>query len=170
MNEGLRLSALALHALGPGDQAWLLERLPADNRATLEQLMAELRHTGIPRDGEVVRRLVNESAAVPVEARQSLASLLRADAEAVWAELRAEPDTVVAHVLARAQWPWHRALLSLTDPDRAANIKRLQATLPDAPALRKMLCEALTQRLTEREQKSPRSFSRRWWPRGRSRA
>lgn len=64
-SSGLRRAALALHALGEDDRAWLLERLPAGQQASLRSLLAELSELGMPRDGAVIRAALCESSEAP---------------------------------------------------------------------------------------------------------
>ena len=58
---GLRKAALAIHALQPNDQSWLMSALSAPQRAALEPLLDELRSLAMPPDGEVIRHLLSRS-------------------------------------------------------------------------------------------------------------
>ena len=69
-HEGARRAALALHALGKVDRDWLLQRLGPEQRASMTALLNELRSLGIPPDGEIVRRVLDEQA-VPVDKAQA---------------------------------------------------------------------------------------------------
>lgn len=59
--DGLRRAALTLHALGPQDQAWLMQQLPAQQAMALTPLLEELENLGIPKD----RTLVQAALAAP---------------------------------------------------------------------------------------------------------
>jgi hypothetical protein len=118
--DGVRRAALALHALVPADRAWLLERLPAQQRAHVQALLSELADLGIPKD----RTLVDD-----IVAKQSTpASKARPDAAALAKALEGEPASLVALALkthdeaARAAVPraLREALLAEVAPRLAA--------------------------------------------------
>ncbi|WZB69056.1 hypothetical protein WJ968_20225 [Achromobacter xylosoxidans] len=128
--DGLRLSALALHAVADRDRAWLLSRLPDAQRGPLAELLTELRRTGIPADPGLITQLVREREAMNEGARggQPSPGLLQAAAEDVWKQLRGEPDAVAARILRRNRWPWLDDLMALCGPGRARNIEALIRT------------------------------------------
>lgn len=83
---GLRRAALALHALGEADREWLLERLPAQSRQTLGELLAELGELGIPPDDAVIRAALSEAAPgelMSTDEARALCSVLAEEAPAV---------------------------------------------------------------------------------------
>ncbi|WZB76137.1 hypothetical protein WJ972_09805 [Achromobacter insuavis] len=162
--DGLRLCALALHAVAGRDRAWLLSRLPADQRSQLTALVAELRETGIPADPDLVRQLVRERdllAHAPAQSSIS-AKLLRASAEDVWAVLRNESDALISRVLRSKEWPWKRELMDLCGPGRAKRIESLATQLGPAEALERALVAELELRLDTRQPLASRAGTARW--------
>ncbi|CUI48718.1 hypothetical protein [Achromobacter xylosoxidans] len=162
--EGLRLCALALHAVAGSDRAWLLARLPDGPRRQLTALVEELRGTGIPADPELVRQLVRESellARNPTPHSMG-ARLLRASAPDVWSLLRSEPDALVCRVVRRHEWPWKAELLELCGPVRARRIEALAMQLAPAEALEQAVMDELEQRLGTRPSTAGRSRPARW--------
>ena len=79
----LRRVALALHALGPSDREWLLDRLPV--RPALQELLRELSELAIPPDAELIRG-VFAAATAPVSAGSSSSA-----ARALCRQLEREP-------------------------------------------------------------------------------
>lgn len=164
MMDGLRLSALALHAVADRDRAWLLSRLPDAQRKQLSALVEELRGTGVPADPELVRQLVREQevlARSPAPGAMS-ARLVRASADEVWALLRSESDGVISRIVRRHEWPWASAFLELCGPARARRIEVLQGQLAPAIALEQALVNELDQRLGARQTTAARVQPARW--------
>ncbi len=162
--DGLRLSALALHAVADRDRAWLLSRLPDAQRGPLAELLTELRRTGIPADPGLITQLVHEREAMNEGARggQPSPGLLQAAAEDVWKQLRGEPDAVAARILRRNRWPWLDDLMALCGPGRARNIEALIRTLDPAPALEQALVQELEARLQARQASPGRRSTVKW--------
>lgn len=82
----LRRVALALHALGPADRDWLLDRLPV--RPALETLLAELSELAIPPDPELIRGVLGAATAPAVVDANP------AQAHALCRQLEREPATL----------------------------------------------------------------------------
>jgi len=142
----LREAALALHALGSDDRAWLIERLtPAQQRA-VAPLLAELAELGIPADARLVDEALHQSARSNTsDAQQRIAAL---DAAQVAGLLRGEPASFVACVLGLAAWPWARGYVERLE---ATARRQLEDALHEAPAatapLRAWLLETLAGRI-----------------------
>lgn len=102
-SAGLRRAALTLHALDQADRAWLLERLPAQSREVLGELLGELRELRIPRDDEVIRAALSEA---PLDA-----SLGSADAKALCLVLADESPVLQSLLLATLAEPQRSAVL-----------------------------------------------------------
>lgn len=164
MMDGLRLSALALHAVADRDRAWLLSRLPNAQRKQLSALVEELRGTGVPADPELVRQLVREQEVLArgPAAGAMKARLVRASAEDVWALLRSESDAVISRVVRRHEWPWTAAFMELCGPARANRIEALGKRLAPAVALEQALVNELDQRLGVRQSTAARVQPARW--------
>lgn len=162
--DGLRLCALALHAVASRDRAWLLSRLPDGPRRQLTALVDELRGTGIPADPELVRQLVRERELLARDPAQlpTGARLLRASAQDVWALLRGESDALVCRVVRRHEWPWKAELLDLCGLARAKRIDALAAQLAPAAALEQAIVDELEQRLGARQSAAGRPRPARW--------
>lgn len=164
MMDGLRLSALALHAVADRDRAWLLSRLPAVHRRQLSSLLRELRGTGIPADQELLNQLVLEKEALASNPMPDApaATVLRAQAQDIWALLRGEPDMLVARIVRLNDWPWKAAFLELCGAGRAKRVEELSARQASAAALDKALIEELEQRLAVRQSSAVRMQPARW--------
>lgn len=164
MMDGLRLSALALHAVADRDRAWLLSRLPDTQRKQLSALVDELRATGVPADPELVRQLVREQEVLARSpaAGAMKARLVRASADDIWALLRSESDAVISRIVRRHDWPWTAAFLELCGPVRAKRIEALGGRLAPALALEQALVDELDQRLGIRQSTAARVQPARW--------
>jgi hypothetical protein len=107
LSAGRRRAALTLHALAAPDRDWLLQQLPAPDRAALRGLLTELRELGIPADAGVIRSALAEAApdlgsALPNAS--ALALVLSREAESLRGALLSllpagQTDAVLA------QWP-----------------------------------------------------------------
>ncbi len=82
----LRRVALALHALGPADRDWLLDRLPV--RPALETLLVELAELAIPPDPALIRGVLGAATAPTVIDANP------AQARALCRQLEREPATL----------------------------------------------------------------------------
>ena len=161
--DGLRLSALALHAVADRDRAWLLSRLPDAQRGPLAELLTELRRTGIPADPGLITQLVREREAMNEGARvdspaRACCRLRRRTSGSNWGE----PDAVAARILRRNRWPWLDDLMALCGPGRARNIEALIRTLDPAPALEQALVQELEARLQARQASPGRRSTVKW--------
>lgn len=153
MIDGLRLSALALHAVADGDRAWLLSRLPVAQRKQLSALVEELRETGLPADPGLVHQLVREQEVLARSpAADAMATrLVQASADDLWALLKSESDAVIGRIVRRHDWPWKAALLERCGPNRAKRIESLTSKLAPALALEQALVNELDHRLSVRQ-------------------
>jgi len=162
--DGLRLCALALHAVASRDRAWLLSRLPVGQRRQLTELVDELRGTGIPADPELVRQLVRERDLLVRDPAQHPAGarLLRASAQDIWALLRSESDALVSRVVRRHDWPWKSELMELCGVARAKRVEALASQLAPAVALEQAIMTELEHRLGARQSAAGRPRPARW--------
>lgn len=67
-SEGTRRAALALHALSAADRDWLLAQLQPQQQLALRSSLEELQELGIPPDGEIIRRALDERSVSPAPA------------------------------------------------------------------------------------------------------
>ncbi|MNK29404.1 hypothetical protein D3C87_477980 [compost metagenome] len=163
MMDGLRLCALALHAVADRDRAWLLSRLPDGQRKQLSALVRELRGTGVPADPELVHHLVRENEALAGDPPDSMAArLARASAQDIWALLRGESDAVIGRIVRCHEWPWKAALFDQCGSGRAKRIEALAGRLAPAAALERALIEELERRWTSRYSTGGRTQPARW--------
>ncbi|TWD85735.1 hypothetical protein FB547_105247 [Variovorax beijingensis] len=168
-SHGARHAALLLHAMSSEDRSWMLEALPASERADLVPLLEELEALGIERDPALIG---DATAGVPYAAlpEQDFAALapqpfpvsdeamLHAlDDEQVRelvACLRTEPAGFIVEWLRLADWPWREDLLAALEPAQRRRIEAgLTATVPGfqtPPGMRAALIAAVAARLLER--------------------
>ncbi len=145
--SGHRQAAIVLHGLAEMDQRLILDQLPAADQAVLRSQLRELRTLGF----EPGLTVIGSPAAVPPEQHVPMTAqhqLQLARAEAVFAILEHEPASLVAQVLAIANWGWSAGLLELFPPARREVIRAIRPAL--APARRRFLEEALAEQLRER--------------------
>lgn len=116
-------AALLLHTLPAADRAWLLERLPSDEREPLQILLAELAQLGIPADRPLLHEVIGDAAdagmargGAPAGSHESSIQALSAiDAAVMGQMLRDEPAVLIAHLLIIHSWPWRAAVLEQID-------------------------------------------------------
>ena len=146
----LRKAALTLHALADRDRAWLLERLPASHRQSLEYLLQELSNLGIPPDARLLEHAIaaaRESAPLP-SARATVDALTPDRMQTL---LRGEPAGLVARVLAMQPWSWSEAFLRGLD---ASERRRLGEATRDGMAASAALDDWLLDDLARRSRES----------------
>ena len=125
-----RHAALLLHTLGLDDRQWLLDRLPADERARLVALVAELESIGIPPAPDLLDDL--SPARVRPAGGRALPGLANATPEDVDAVLSSEPVDLVARVFALGAWPWIDDVLARIPAPRRQQVLEARRRL-DAP-------------------------------------
>jgi len=112
-----RNAALALHALHPADQRWVLDKLCASDRDTLRGYLRELRDLGIPAGTEAPLSPAlapqPEASRPGTPARPTLRS---ASAAEVAQALVGEPPWLVSHLLDLYDWAWKSAFLAAMPP------------------------------------------------------
>jgi hypothetical protein len=158
-----RRAALALHALGEEDRAWMLAQLQPQHRDLVEPLLGELRELGMQPDPRALEDVENETA-VPVSASMRLASLARAEMQTLARVLEQEPPEVTRALLFAADPAWRRVLLGALDPAFALQVGRLAPAVPAAPALQRALAVAVERKFLERQAEARRRPA--WWKRG----
>lgn len=122
--DGLKRSALTLHALAQSDKDWLLARLPATHREALHRMLDELAQLGVPADPSLVQEIlathqgVTQSAGRPtpihgdagtrpdVFIQDALATLSTSQVTRLANELSQEPPVLIAACLQLQSWPW----------------------------------------------------------------
>lgn len=129
----LRKAALALHALSPDDQAWMLAQLDPQAQTQLQPLLAELQSLGIPQDPTLIDTALQGISITPAPELPQPVDWQGVPFEALAKALRDEPLMV------------KKACLSLLPADQARQV-RLQ--LPDT-ALQLMASDAEDLRLTQ---------------------
>lgn len=60
-DAGLRQAAALIHALAPADRRWAIAQLPAQQRDTVEALLAELTEMGLPRERAIVEAALQQT-------------------------------------------------------------------------------------------------------------
>lgn len=166
--DGLRLSALLLHAMVAQDRDWLMRRLDPEQGLALQALLDELRRLGIPSDRGVLDQALRTVASERCGAGEAGNELALADPAQLAELLRREPGRLVARLLAQRDWPWQEALLALLPAASrlcGADGPR-HSELVAAPKLDAALLAALGRRL----QAGPRlplapPPRKRWWRR-----
>jgi len=157
-DAALRRCALTLHAVEPGDRVWLLAQLPADQRAVLGQLVAELQAIGIPRDRQAAReamRTKSSAPAAPAELAQAIPAQggqAAPDVRVVAHLLQGEPPALIAFLLDSESRERSDAILVHLDASKRRQVQELSATRPasdgdTAPRLRAALSQELARRL-----------------------
>lgn len=129
----LRKAALALHALSPDDQAWMLAQLDPQAQAQLQALLAELQSLGIPQEPTLIDVALQGISQAPVPEQPHAADWQGVPFDALAKALRDEPLVV------------KKACLSLLPADQARQVRLL---LPDT-ALQLMASDAEDLRLTQ---------------------
>jgi hypothetical protein len=164
MTEGYRKAALRLHSLSAPDRAWMLQRLPAHERAVLSGLLRELQELGIKSDRQVADDISNDDVrttllqagrAIP-DLSDALDTMCAAGSAEVSALLSAEPDNMTAAVLSAYPWPWRARLLADYGVEKRQRISRaLQQTTQIKPRLRAEMVKALADRLAAQRAEGP---------------
>lgn len=146
----LRKAALTLHALADGDRAWLLERLPAAHRQSLEYLLQELSNLGIPPDSRLLEHAIAAARdSGPVPSARATLDVLTPDRMQML--LRGEPAGLVARVLALQPWTWSEAFLRGLD---ASERRRVGEAARDGLAASAALDDWLLDDLARRSRES----------------
>jgi hypothetical protein len=163
----LRQSALLLHAMAPGDRAWLLDRLPEDERGALLSLLEELLAVGIPTDRDLLRDAIARNPLARPEGGEpppssdrpgllrGLDGIVADDRSPAWirlcALLRQAPAGLVAHLLQMHTWAWSEQAMRTLPPPQRARVNALAEQLqrdaaleaPQATRLREALLHAV---------------------------
>lgn len=185
-SAGARHAALFLHGMAPADRVWVLDAMPADQRASLQSLLAELEALGIASDPSLIADAsgpmgqTSDSAwqSAPASDEDMLLALHGEPLAVAIDALRREPAGLLANWLRVADWPWREDLLRALEPTHRARVESALAIAgPVPPAMRAELIAAVLACL---HQPAPRGPSpgrwhalgqalRRVWPAGRIR-
>jgi hypothetical protein len=168
-SRGSRHAALLLHAMSPEDRSWMLEALPASERAGLVPLLAELEALGIERDPALIDDATADASSaampeqdfaatalprLPVSDEAMLHTLDGGQVRELVACLRAEPVGLITEWLRLADWPWREDLLAALEPAQRRRIEgKLLATEPGfqaPPGMRAAMISAVAARLRKR--------------------
>lgn len=156
-----RRAALTIHALPAADRKWMMQRLEAQQRRTIEVLLEELDSLGVVADGRMVEQALAtapESKAEPAW-RQTLAAC---DAATMVACLKDEPAMLVARVLERGPWRWDSAVLERMHPLRRRHIEQCRRDgTPTSAELDEWVLTALAQRVDAANEATDIVVSRR---------
>ena len=146
-DEPLRRAALLLHAMAEVDRAWMMGQIAPAHRAAVAGLVAELDALGFPADPALLEESLAGLAANPPRAAahagasdRATAVVARFSAAEAHRRLAAEPDALVALVLAAGAWSWESAFLGRLGEARAGAVRALAAAAAPVPAA---LAEAL---------------------------
>ncbi len=121
-----RKAALVVHSLPPGDQKWLLDRLPVQNQEKLSSLLDELKSLGIPKQGLADSLLVSPEKNTPKELPPvELELVINAHDEEISSILIGEPVSVLAAILSVHRWPWHHAVVCNYSDEQQKEISSL---------------------------------------------
>jgi hypothetical protein len=173
-SRGARHAALLLHAMSPQDRSWMLESLPAAERAGLVPLLAELEALGIERDPGLIDDATagassaatpeQDFAAValqprsphplpPVSDEAMLHALGDSQVRELVACMRTEPVGLIAEWLRLADWPWREDFLAALELGQRRRIEASLSTtapgLETPPGMRAALIAAVAARLRE---------------------
>lgn len=142
--DGLRHTALALHAMTAVDRAWMLGQLPEHARVQLRALLDELAVLGLPRD----RTLLAPSTTTMVTATSSthapkpatdptqgqlIAQVAALSPDAMVEVLRLEPPIFAATLMAISAWPWRAEVMQRLGPAQARRIAEVSMTFGALP-------------------------------------
>lgn len=176
----LRRCAMALHAIGSRDREWILGKLPAVQRAGLEQLVGELQELGMPPDERVAQEVLARNRGTRRTASPEVAGGQRrvepagqatsADASDMARVLEHEPAALIAHVLALHDTVG-QAVLGHLSASKRRQVQQLSPvagsdTVPPA-ALSLALQEELAKRLSHLPRKVPArrfALAAKVWP------
>lgn len=152
--EGIKRTALCLHALCSDDRQWILLRLGNEPRREITDCLVELQRLGIPADPSLVREATTPKEpgageAISCETASGWSLLDRVDglhAQVLIAVLAAEPDALVAMLVGLHPWAWRKKFFDCLAPERRVRIELLQTDLPVAAALSEAIMSALLRR------------------------
>lgn len=151
-SAGARHAALLLHGMAPVDRAWVLDAMPADQRASLRSLLEELEALGIASDPDLIGDATspmgpqNDPALqdAPLSDEERLFALQGERLAGAIEALRREPAGLLAHWLRVADWPWQEDLLRALEPAHRRRVESalaIPASVP--PAMRAELIAAV---------------------------
>ena len=169
-----RRAALALHALGETDRAWLLAQLPEDERNRLQSMLAELTALGISAARSLLHDVLQDVphaqlATIAAESQHAVVgpsgqrtALARIEPEMAVRLLQTEPAGVIAQVLAIQNWPWRHAVLDQLGPVKRRRVEEFLGNLrlqvrSQPEALHQALIAALYGRLADPRKLAGRS-------------
>lgn len=144
-SRGAHRAALLVHGMGAEDRAWVLTRLPLEERAVVELLLRELKELGI--SSEVPAAALAPAAFQGASNQNSEAGSAPADGLDADRTDAVDPDralvilagsspALAAAVLGCAAWPWRSGALARLDPAvRDAWNQRAGRPLPPALAM-----------------------------------
>ncbi|MCC2673420.1 MAG: hypothetical protein K0R58_367 [Ramlibacter sp.] len=161
-----RRAALAVHAMSPVDQDWLLRELPLPHRSLLQPLLAELHAIGIPQDPALLRDATRAAPEIhaPRAGQVPDIRLSAGSARSLARWLRSQPAQVSVRLLAACP-DWRVRLMgALPREDRRA-LESLAASLAPAPELERLVLAAARRQLAADAGSSRLAWLRRWtWP------
>lgn len=140
LRPGARRCALALHALHPSDQEWMLRRLDVGMVPEIRRLLDELAELGMPRDNAILRHLLANG-----EASQ------RVDAERWARTLDREPVALAALAVLELLEEERNTVLYAMGEHRQRPVRQRmseqQASATSAPKLRRAIHTHLSQQV-----------------------
>jgi hypothetical protein len=159
-DSDVRKAALLLHTLSDVDRNWMLEQLPVQHRRQLLELVEELRELGIPASQALLDAVKDDAtvgrAPISVPADDGweswCAEIDRSAPSAVWPILRAEPEHLIARVMAVRDWSWAPAIAQWLDPLQRSRVRALleqggSSNYGEAQAMNTYLLSRLSERI-----------------------
>lgn len=113
-------AAWALHCMALEDRQWILGRLSAEQRRTVQRLLDELLALGLPARAEISATVLPAPEPRPSKPPAALERLQALPAPLACLLLEGEPDMLVADVLRLGPFRWQAALLERLGPRRRA--------------------------------------------------
>lgn len=163
--SGYRRAVVTLHEVSDLDRDWILARLPATERATLQAYLSELKDLGFAAgtafsQPESLPHSEPESssysacgirpnqAAAGDDTRLAAARLRTAPADRIAAILQNEPPSLVVQFMAIEAWPWNERVLRHFEPGLRARVSQARSGLTTvAPSRVRFLTQAVVGRL-----------------------
>ncbi|CAJ0822596.1 hypothetical protein [Ralstonia flaminis] len=140
--DGLRHTALALHAMTAADRVWMLGQLPEHACVQLLALLDELAVLGLPRDRALLAATTMVTATSATHAPkpatdptqgQLMAQVAALSPDAMVEVLRQEPPIFAVTLMAISAWPWRAEVMQRLGPARARRIAEVSMTFGALP-------------------------------------
>jgi hypothetical protein len=124
MSSGYEKAAEKLSGLTGEDRDWVLARLAETDRLRISEL---LEHVEAPAEEDSGPEVPTTEPALSPET-----AVAKASAAEVARVLQAEPDWLVALILAKRRWPWYEDYLSRFEPARLERLHEMVRTVRES--------------------------------------